>query len=139
MHHAGDGRKSRRVKRRAGGPDAGHCRERAPGHEGRSPAGWSAGPARSRVGKEKYAGSWAEYLGHQLGAVDFLNQATLLAATLLLCAVPFLLIASALAGRSAVTALTVRLGLSQQAAADVGHLFTSSAATDAAGPRRQGL
>jgi membrane protein len=80
-------------------------------------------------GKNKYAGSWAEYLWHLLDAVDFMNQAMLLAATLLLCAVPFMLIAAALAGRSVVSALSVRLGLSQQAAADVGHLFTSSSAT----------
>ena len=80
-------------------------------------------------GQKKYAGSWAEYLWHRLDAADFMNQAMLLAATLLLCAVPFFLIATALTGRSAVRALTVRLGLSQQAAADVGHLFTSSAAT----------
>jgi membrane protein len=58
-----------------------------------------------------------------------MNQAVLLAATLLLCAVPFLLIASALAGRSVVSALTLRLGLNQQAAADMSHLFTSSSAT----------
>jgi membrane protein len=83
-------------------------------------------------GKKKYAGSWAEYLWHRLDAVDFMNQAMLLAATFLLCAVPFLLIANALAGRSAVSTLTDRLGLSQQAAADVGDLFTSSSATDAA-------
>ena len=83
-------------------------------------------------GKAKYVGSWAEYLWHRLDAADFMNQALLLAATLLLCAVPFLLVATALAGRSAVTALTHRLGLSQQAANDVGHLFTSSSATDAA-------
>lgn len=80
-------------------------------------------------GKNKYAGSWAEYLWHRLDAVDFMNQAMLLAATLLLCAVPFTLIAAALAGRSAMSALTARLGLSQPAAADVGHLFTSSSAT----------
>ena len=80
-------------------------------------------------GQEKYAGSWAEYLWHRLDAVDFMNQAMLLAATLLLCAVPFMLVATALAGRSAVTTLTARLGLNQQAAADVGHLFTSSSAT----------
>jgi membrane protein len=41
-------------------------------------------------------------------AVDFMNQAMLLAATLL-CAVPFMLIAAALAGRSAVSGLTARL------------------------------
>jgi membrane protein len=80
-------------------------------------------------GKKKYAGSWAEYLWHQLDAVDFMNQAMVLAATLLLCAVPFFLVAAALTGRSAVSALMERLGLSQQAAADVGHLFTSASAT----------
>jgi membrane protein len=80
-------------------------------------------------GKEKYAGSWAEYLWHRLDTANFMNQAMLLAATLLLCAVPFFLIATALAGRSAVSALTARLGLSQHAAADVGHLFTSASAT----------
>ena len=36
----------------------------------------------------------------------------LLAATLLLCAVPFMIIAAALAGRSVVSALADRLGLS---------------------------
>src|SRR6516164_7509571 len=80
-------------------------------------------------GQKKYAGSWAEYLWHRLDAADFLNQAMLLAATLLLCAVPFFLVAAALTGRSAVSALTARLGLSQQAAADLGHLFTSASAT----------
>jgi len=80
-------------------------------------------------GQEKYTGSWAEYLWRRLDAVDFMNQAMLLAATLLLCAVPFLLVAAALAGRSAVSGLTVRLGLDQQAAANVGHLVTSSSAT----------
>ena len=83
-------------------------------------------------GKAKYAGSWAEYLWRRLDAADFMNQAMLLAATLLLCAVPFLLIASALAGRSVVSGLTLRLGLNQQAAADMGHLFTSSSTTDSA-------
>lgn len=84
------------------------------------------------VGKEKHSGSWAEYLWRRLDALDFMNQAMLLAATLLLCAVPFLLVAAALAGRSAVSALTRRLGLSHQASVDLGHLFTSSSATSGA-------
>jgi membrane protein len=83
-------------------------------------------------GKKKYAGSWAAYLWQRLDAADFLNQAMLLAATLLLCAVPFVLIMVAVAGRSIVPELSWRLGLTKQAAADVGHLFTSSAATSAA-------
>jgi len=80
-------------------------------------------------GQKKYAGSWAEYLWHRLDAADFMNQAMLLAGTLLLCAVPFFLVATAVSGRSAVSALTARLGLNQQAAADIGHLFTSASAT----------
>ena len=53
----------------------------------------------------------------------------LFAATLLLCFFPFLIIANALAGRSAATGLARHLGLNKQAAADVGQLFTSSTAT----------
>jgi membrane protein len=92
-------------------------------HRARRAADW---------GMQKYTGSWAESLWHRLDAVDFMNQAMLLAATLLLCAIPFLLIAAALAGRSVVPELAWRLGLSRQAAADLGQLFTSSAATSAA-------
>jgi membrane protein len=87
------------------------------------------GKKKAEWGKKKYAGSWVENLWHHLDAVDFMNQAMLLAATLLLCAVPFFLVASALTGRSAVSSLSVRLGLNHQAAADLGHLFTSTSAT----------
>ncbi|WP_208693215.1 YihY/virulence factor BrkB family protein [Streptomyces sp. CB01881] len=64
--------------------------------------------------------------------MDFLGQAIQLAATLLLCALPFMIITSALAGRPAVSTLMLRLGLNQQAAADFNHLFNSSAATSSA-------
>ena len=64
--------------------------------------------------------------------MDFINRGMLFAATLLLCLFPFLIIANALAGRSAATGLARHLGLNQQAAADVGGLFTSSAATSSA-------
>lgn len=82
--------------------------------------------------RSKFAGSWAGELWGRLGAVDFMNESIMLAATFLLCAVPFLIIATALAGRSAASTLTLRLGLNQQAATDVGHLFASSSATSAA-------
>jgi membrane protein len=94
------------------GPPAGQRVRRA--------AGW---------GKAKYAGSWAEDLRRRLVAMDVINQGMLFAATLLLCFFPFLIIASALAGRSVVTTLARNTGLNSQAAADVGHLFASSAAT----------
>jgi membrane protein len=61
--------------------------------------------------------------------MDSLNQAILLAATLLLCAVPFFLVLNALAGRSTVPVMTHRMGLTRQASDDVGRLFTSTAAT----------
>lgn len=80
----------------------------------------------------KYSGSWADDLWGRLGAVDFMNESIMLAATFLLCAVPFMIVATALAGRSAVPTLSLRLGLNQQAANDLGHLFASSSATAAA-------
>ncbi|MDI2124991.1 YhjD/YihY/BrkB family envelope integrity protein [Yinghuangia seranimata] len=82
--------------------------------------------------KRKYAGSWAEHLWGQLDAVDFINRSMLLAATLLLCAVPFLLVLVALEGRSAASGLSRRMGLNKEAADDVGQLFTTSADTSAA-------
>jgi membrane protein len=104
--------------------------KRHPGEEASDRAGTPRRVRRTAEwGKKKYAGSWAETLWHRLDAADFMNQAMLLAATLLLCAVPFFLVASALSGRSAVSSLSVRLGLSHQAGADLGHLFTSTSAT----------
>jgi membrane protein len=79
--------------------------------------------------EERYSGSAAEDLWHRLNALDFMNQAMILAGTLLLCVFPFLIVLSALAGRGAASSFSRRLGLNQQAAADLGHLFTSSGAT----------
>jgi membrane protein len=80
-------------------------------------------------GKKQYAGSFAEDLWQRLDAMDFINRGMLFAATLLLCLFPLLIVVSALAGRSVVDTLTRYTGLNGQAAADVGHLFASSAAT----------
>ncbi|GAB7188384.1 hypothetical protein ATKI12_8215 [Kitasatospora sp. Ki12] len=133
--------------RTSGEPDDGHGAEpepaAGPGAERPESAGRAGGRAPGRAGgrrarraaewgQARYSGSWAENLWRRLDAVDFLSQAMVLAATLLLCAVPFLLVVSALAGRSAVAGLTRRLGLSPQAAADIGHLFASSATTSSA-------
>jgi membrane protein len=86
----------------------------------------------TEAAKQKYAGSAAEHLWGRLASMDFINRGMLFAATLLLCFFPFLIVANALAGRSAAAGLARHLGLNQQAAADVGHLFTSSAATSSA-------
>jgi len=64
--------------------------------------------------------------------MDFINRGMLCAAVLLLCFFPFLIIVNALAGQSAATGLIRHLGLNQQAAADVSHLFASSEATSSA-------
>ena len=64
--------------------------------------------------------------------MDFINRGMLCAAVLLLCFFPFLIIVNALAGQSAATGLIRHLGLNQEAAADVSHLFTSSSATSGA-------
>ena len=81
--------------------------------------------------REKYSRSSASYLSRRLLALDFMNQAMALAGTVLLCVFPFLIVLSALRGRSAAGVLSRRLGLNQQAAADMGQLFNSSSATSA--------
>lgn len=86
----------------------------------------------TEVARQKYAGSAAEHLWGRLASMDFINRGMLFAATLLLCFFPFLIVVTALAGRSASAALARHLGLNKQAAADVSHLFTSSAATSGA-------
>jgi membrane protein len=83
-------------------------------------------------GNEKYAGSVAEDLWRRLDAIDFISRGMVFAATLLLCLFPFLIVVSALAGRPAAQSLTRHTGLNSQAAADIGHLFASPAATTSA-------
>ncbi len=70
-----------------------------------------------------------EHLWNRLNAMDFINKGMLFAAILLLCFFPFIIVANALAGQSAVTGLVRHLGLNQEAAKDVSGLFASSSAT----------
>ena len=84
---------------------------------------------RMRSLKDTYEGSSAEHLWSRLNALDFINKGMLFAAVLLLCFFPFIIVANALAGQSAVTGLVRHLGLNQEAAKDVSGLFTSSSAT----------
>ena len=79
--------------------------------------------------EDTYTGSSAEHLWSRLNDLDFINKGMLFAAVLLLCFFPFIIVANALAGQSAVTGLVRHLGLNQQAAKDVSALFTSSSAT----------
>jgi membrane protein len=98
--------------------------------DGRPRVGWRVRRG-IEAAEEKYSGSAAEDLWHRLDALDFMNQAMILTGTLLLCALPFLLATAGLAGVSAESSLSRRLGLNQQAAADFSRLFTSSGATSA--------
>jgi len=86
----------------------------------------------AEAGKGKYAGSSAERLWRRLDSMDFINRGMMFAATLFLCFFPFLIVANSLAGRSAASELARHLSLDKQAAADVGGLITSSAATSSA-------
>jgi membrane protein len=95
------------------------------------PGGWRVRRA-AEWGKTKFAGSVAEDLWRRLDAMDVINRGMLFAATLLLCFFPFLIVASALAGRPVVKTLARSTGLNGQAAADVSQLFASSAATASA-------
>jgi len=98
-------------------------------------AGWPGVRQARRAaqwGNKKYAGSLAEDVWRRLDAIDFINRGMVFAATLLLSLFPFLIVVSALAGRSAARSLTRSTGLNSQAAADIGHLFASPAATTSA-------
>jgi membrane protein len=79
--------------------------------------------------KKHYADSSAEHVWTRLNAMDFINKGMLFAAVLLLCFFPFLIVANALVGRSAVTGMVRRFGLDHQAASDVSRVFASSHAT----------
>jgi membrane protein len=83
-------------------------------------------------GNKKYAGSLAEDVWRRLDAIDFINRGMVCAATLLLSLFPFLIVVCALAGRPAAQSLTRYTGLNGQAAADIGRLFASPAATTSA-------
>ena len=61
-----------------------------------------------------------------------MSKAMLLSAILLLCFIPFTIVAASLTGRSDVTALDRHLGLNQQAANDVSRLFAPAHTTSSA-------
>lgn len=115
--------------------DSGLSSGRGQGRAGTTAAGrlgvQSVRQATAQVQKE-YSASVAVDLRRRLGAMDVINQGVLFAATLLLCLFPFLIVTSALAGRPVVNVLTRYTGLNGQAAADIDHLFASSAATASA-------
>jgi membrane protein len=66
--------------------------------------------------KQRFSGTSAGRYWSRLSATDFMTKAMTLAAILLLCAFPFLIVASALTNQSVVYGLVRRLGLDDQAA-----------------------
>ena len=107
-------------------------RSRRAGRKGGNLPGTQRVQRATAWGKQKYSGSSAEYLYGRLNALDFMNQGMLFAATLLLCGLPFLIVVTALAGRSASTGIGKRLGLNKEAGDHFSHLFASPGATQAA-------
>jgi membrane protein len=87
---------------------------------------------RREAAQERFAGTWAESIWSRLNSLDFINKGILLAAVLLLCFFPFIIVLNALAGRSAVTGFSRRLGLNHQAAAEVSHIFAPASSTSSA-------
>jgi membrane protein len=81
----------------------------------------------SRAARQRFSGSAVEHVWQRLQLLDFINRGTLFAAVLLLCFVPFMISLQALEGRSITTTVIRRFGLDEQAAADVGRVFTSPA------------
>lgn len=79
--------------------------------------------------RHRLLASSAGQLWGRLQAVDFMTRGMLLAAVLLLCFVPFMIVVQSLAGRSVATTVIQRFGLDPRAADAVSHVFTSPAAT----------
>jgi membrane protein len=82
--------------------------------------------------KKRYSGSSGEQLWNRLTSLDFINRGMLFAAILFLCGFPFYIVVNSLAGHSAASGLSRRLGLNQHAAADLSHVFAPASSTSAA-------
>src|SRR5690348_613963 len=80
----------------------------------------------------RLSGSGAEHMWRRLNAMDFINRGMLLAAVLLLCFVPFMIVLQALEGRSVAEDLIHRFGLNHDAASAMSQVFTSPTATSSA-------
>jgi membrane protein len=84
---------------------------------------------RAAAVRQRWTGSVPGELWGRLQSLDFMTRGMLLAAVLLLCFVPFMIVVEALAGQSVATTVIRRFGLDAQAAAVVSNVFTSPAAT----------
>ena len=88
--------------------------------------------AGAAAGKRRFEAGAAGDLWHRLMLLDIVNQAMLFAATLLVCAFPFLMLLDAIAGRSFASRIVRRMGLDHEAAAQVEALFKTGGSTQTA-------
>jgi len=86
-------------------------------------------PSRIDHLKRRFEGSTAEQFVKRLMEMDVINRGMLFAAILFLCFFPFVIVLSALSGRSAVNTFVHHLGLNQEAATDVSKLFEPASST----------
>jgi membrane protein len=82
--------------------------------------------ARAAAGRRRFEAGAAGDLWHRLLVLDIVNQAMVFAAVLLICAFPFLIFLDMLNGRSFAGRVMRRMGLDDQAAAQVQALFKTS-------------
>jgi membrane protein len=75
------------------------------------------------IAQERLASSTAATLWGRLSAMDFLNQAIVFAAVLLLTLFPFLIVLSSATGHDFARSLSTRMGLNHQASDAVATLF----------------
>lgn len=75
--------------------------------------------------RRRFEAGAAGDLWHRLSVLDVINQAMVLAATLLLCGIPLLLFLDAVRDQSFVVSFAHRLGLNEEASAELRALFTS--------------
>ena len=82
--------------------------------------------------KRRFEGSRAEQFVERLVAMDVINRGMLFAAILFLCFFPFVIVLSALSGRSAVDTFVRHLGLNHEASTAVSKLFEPASSTSGA-------
>jgi membrane protein len=86
-----------------------------------------------RAARGRFAGSAVQVFLRRLGALDFVQCIMAFGGSLLLSALPFVILASSLANHRIDTDLSRHIGLDHQGAAIVSRLFASSASHSAAG------
>ena len=97
--------------------------------EDAKPTGSERRKALAAAAQERFAGSAAGDVWSRLNAVDFMNQAFVLAALLMLCGVPFIILVSTVKGANYIDNLSGHMGLNDAASSDVRTLFAASTST----------